>query len=79
MDLRKSIEIAISYEQKNMQEILAEVRDDKTSSNFYLQNKLLLHREHLASLMLQLWRMDKQREKFSSAPVYKVHETRCLT
>ena len=68
MDLRKAIEIAISYEQKNIQEILSEVRDDKSSSNFYLQNKLLLHREHLAVLMLQLWRMDKQREKFSSAP-----------
>ena len=54
MDLRKSIEIAISYEQKNMQEILAEFRDDKTSINFYLQNKLIFHKERNDALKKEL-------------------------
>ena len=54
MDLRKAIEIAISYEQKNIQEILLEVRDDKSSSNFYLQNKLTMHKERNASLRKEL-------------------------
>ena len=72
MDLRKAIEIAISYEQKNIQEIGTELGHENTSSSLYLQNKLIMHKERNATLRWQLWCLNKQLEKFDLDTVKRI-------